>query len=194
MAGELVGNGPESKSPPSLLFSGREMEPTGTVGRNGAGGRMTGCGWRKKGGREGEEEIDICSGWRRMEKGEREWKRSRDWLTADLRQGPQLALQSAAEHHPPSSLQHWPCSEVPALAWSQERQARRVSQGRCVQRTSTSSSISTPRTRAVQGPSPRPFHCGAKKQGQSWSVRFNTLSTYGLSTPYPYAVDTAREH
>lgn len=48
---------------------------------------MTGYGLRRR-GREGEEEIDICSGRRRMEKGKREWKRGRDWFNGRFKTGP----------------------------------------------------------------------------------------------------------
>lgn len=47
-----------------------------------------------------------------MEERKREWKRSRDWLMAGLRQGPQFAHQSCAEHRAPSSLQHCSSTEV----------------------------------------------------------------------------------
>ena len=53
LLGELVG-GPESKSPPSLLFSNREREFHGgwcRVGRDGTGEGTTGCGWRKRKGK-----------------------------------------------------------------------------------------------------------------------------------------------
>ena len=97
--GELVGMAQKSNSPPSLFFlESRKRSPRGAVGRDGAGEGMTGCGWRREKGKGRGGEEDICSGRRRrMEKGKREWKKSRDWLTADLRQAPRLALQGAAE-------------------------------------------------------------------------------------------------
>ena len=66
---------------------------------------------RKRGGG-GRYLLEVGGGWRR---GKGSGRERRDWLMGDLRQGPQLAHQSSAEHRAPSSLQHCPSTEVPYL-------------------------------------------------------------------------------
>ena len=153
MPGKACRGGPESKISSFPPFLGERKVSTGSVGRNGAGEGMTGCGLRRKRRGKGRRRIDICSGRRRTEKGIGEWKRGTGWLTADLRQGPQLAHQSTAEQQAPSSLQHPPCNEVPpTLVRSQERQARRPFPG-----TPLPTPAATPEAQTVRGKCMFPF-------------------------------------
>lgn len=97
MAGELVGVAQKSKSPPSLVFLGIEKAEFprggGWKGRCGRGNdwlRME-EGIRERKGEERKIFAQVGGGWGR---GKGSGRKCRDWLTADLRQGPQLAARS----------------------------------------------------------------------------------------------------
>lgn len=70
-----------------------------------------------EGKREGEEEEDICSGRRRMEKKEREWKGAQRLVNGRFKTGPPARDRRSAEHQAACSTGSGLRYFVPALAW-----------------------------------------------------------------------------
>lgn len=100
---------------PSVSLS-EKRSPRGDVGRDGEGEETTGCGWRRR-EREGEEEVDICSGRRRTGKRKREWKGAQRLVNGRFKTGPPARNRRSAEHQAACSTGCVVRYFVPALAW-----------------------------------------------------------------------------
>lgn len=137
-----------------------------------------------------------------MEKGKRDWKESRDWLTADLRQGPRPALQGAAESTTQAAcsidlvVRYLPCPG-PVHRCSQERSTHAQGQpgqrgsstqdgaAKTPSRARSSSSHPSPSGRVESGPlCTAATHSENRPTTACWSALIQT-SPHGTTPPTP---------